>query len=154
MNKADRLEKYLNIKMDAASIRNIYNDKKVDMELSLLYRDIILTLNDLIFTTYLGDDVMGKEDRIKHFNWCWEKTVTVFKVEGFEMKDYEQLKSYFRDFYDDIFYTVPDKINLKRISLNMEKLWAHIFNIRVAKSESDVDVFIELYELFSVSIFS
>ena len=97
---------------------------------------------------------MTDYDNVEHFKWCWEKMVEIFKEEGFELKDYDHLMAHFNDFYDDIFYSMDDKDNMSQINENMEVLWKHIFNMRKDKSKSDVEVFIDLYEKFSVSIFS
>lgn len=153
MSKKDYLRNYIGKELSIDAIRSIYRDHNVDHELSILYRDIVLTLNHLIFNTFLGDDVMSVDDYDGHFHWCWEETKRIFNTEGFEIDDNEELKTYFNLFYTDIFYSLEDKSDVAYISVNIKKLWSYMFNVTNVKSKSDVDVFIELYTLFSESIF-
>ena len=53
-----------------------------------LYYDFSFSLYYLILDTYLGDDknsetkiVLSDEDNLKHFEWCWNKTIENFQKE-------------------------------------------------------------------------
>ena len=57
-----------------------YNIKSEKTE---LFFDFINSLFTLIRETYLGEDIMKKEEDIKgHFTWCWDKVVSNFKKEN------------------------------------------------------------------------
>jgi len=70
-------------------INNIYPEK-----MDLFY-DFVISLNNLINDTYLGDDDFGnetkiklsKEDTVKHFKWCWDKTIENFEKENFQNRE-------------------------------------------------------------------
>lgn len=152
MGKEKDLKKYMGKSLTMESLNRVYRNVNIDSELSVLYRDIILTLNNLIFRTFPGDDVMEKEDYRNHFNFCWNKTLDTFKAEDIEIKSNDLLFLYFYDFYTDIFYSLDDKSSHKVIDANMNKLWSYMFNTHTRKSQSDLDVFLELYELFDASV--
>lgn len=48
------LKKYIGATVPLDKMHTIFKANNVDIELSTLYRDIIITLMDNIFTTYLG----------------------------------------------------------------------------------------------------
>ena len=52
-----------------------------------LYYDFIISLFDLVLTTYLGDNEnldtkieITSDDDVKHFEWCWKKTMKTFPL--------------------------------------------------------------------------
>ena len=78
-----------------------------------LFNDFVLSLINLIYVTYLGDDidannetkvVMSEKQKKEHFLWCWNKTIENFNKENitfvFEEIDY----NYFESFFYYIFY--------------------------------------------------
>ena len=70
-------------------INNIISEK---ME---LYYDFSFSLYYLILETYLGEEdninetkiVMSNEDKQKHFDWCWDKTINNFNKENIVFND-------------------------------------------------------------------
>ena len=53
-----------------------------------LYKDFVISLVNLIYDTYLGEEEIGEtnirltnEDNLKHFEWCWKKTLENFRKE-------------------------------------------------------------------------
>ena len=68
----DKFLKYMSRPLTLDELELIYTSNNIIFERVDLYRDFILTLNDLILTTYLGDDFTNDEEQINHFNWCWK----------------------------------------------------------------------------------
>jgi hypothetical protein len=132
-------------------MNNIFKDKNIDTEVAILYRDIIITVMDTIFTTYLGDDITDAPNQKKHFTWAWENTKNKFAKEGYTISEDEELVGYFYDFISDVYYDNSDKG--LAIEYNLKKLWYYLFNPVKEKSQSDIDVFVEIYDMFSKSIF-
>ena len=82
-----------------------------------LYYDFSFSLYYLILETYLGEEdninetkiVMSNEDKQKHFDWCWDKTINNFNKENIVFKDKGEHYDYFNQFFMDTFYSHPEK---------------------------------------------
>ena len=57
-------------------------------ELTYLFKDYCFSFYHLVRATYLGDSYhdsnetrigMSEEDKLKHYNWCWEKTIDTLR---------------------------------------------------------------------------
>lgn len=114
-----------------------------------LFNDFVSSLIGLIYETYLGDEVdkttnikLDEEDNLKHFDWCWEKTVENFKKE----KIYFSLKgdhyNFFQGFLIETFYN--QKINQVKFSLN--RFFDEIFNLDGLHTMSDLDLLSTIYK--------
>lgn len=142
---------YLSNPLSRTSIDLIYNSKFIIYERCDLYRDFILSLTTLIFDTYMGDDVTKEEERVSHFKWCWDRTVNNFETEGIVFGHNQELYEYFLSFMFEVYYSVKKKSD-KNIESNIIKLWKYIFNYQIQKTRSDVDTFIEVYDMFEKSL--
>jgi hypothetical protein len=76
-----------------------------------LYYDFSFSLYYLILDTYLGDEknnetkiTLSDEDKIKHFEWCWDKTIENFKKEEITFNRKGDHYDYFLSFFTEIFY--------------------------------------------------
>lgn len=155
MSKLKNTEKFLNYisnPLTRTSIDLLYSSNYIMFERCDLYRDFVLSLSDLIFTTYMGDNITKEEDKINHFKWCWNRTVQNFEMEGIYFGDNPELYDYFSNFIVEVFYSIKDKPTNNNISNNVIKLWKYIFNYKIIKTRSDVDTFIEVYEMFEKSL--
>jgi hypothetical protein len=106
----------------------------------------------LVFDTYLGDVITTEKQQIEHFNWCWDKNISNFKEEGIEFKSINELQSYFKEFMVEVFYAIEDKDDKPYINENLISLWEYIFDYKKPKSRSDIDSFIEIYNIFDKSL--
>jgi len=52
----------------------------------------------------------------------------------------------------EIFYNLEDKEGNPHIQNNIINLWLHIFNYKGIKTNSDIDSFIEIYNIFDKSL--
>lgn len=123
----------------------IYDSNRIVYERSDLYIDFILTLDDLIKTTYFGHDMMDEQERVNHYNWCWNKTCDLVntKLIKFNRNDNAYvylLDTYLESFYDD-----------KTIVIHLTNFWKHIFNYNVKKSQPEIDTYLKLYKIFEDS---
>jgi hypothetical protein len=125
----------------------LYNISNITHPKCELYSDFIVSLVELAYMTYLGDDVMGDIARKEHFHWCWDTTVKTFALEGYDFHLCEELYDYIYTFINDTFYTQTDK------GFDVDELtyyWKHVFDFSKGdKTRSDLDVLIEIYNLFS-----
>ena len=149
MNSAEFI-KYITTPLTLEEMQLLYKANNVKYDKCELYRDFIITLNKLVVETFLGDDVINKEEDIKnHFDWCIEKVFCNFKKENIIFDNTIDLKEYFFNFYIELFYNVNDKKNsiekLNKLN-NLSFVYSRI------KPRSDMDVLLELYRLFENSL--
>ncbi len=143
---------YINTPLTKESIEVMYKANDIIYEKSELYNDFIQSLIDLIFITYLGDDMMTVDRRIEHYNWCWNKTVERYKKENKDFSDNQLTREYFHLLLIDVYYVIDDKESKPELTINIKKLWEYIFNYRTTKPKLDVDTFIEVYKLFNKTL--
>ena len=103
-----------------------YNIKSEKTE---LFFDFINSLFTLIRETYLGEDIMKKEEDIKgHFTWCWDKVVSNFKKENINFNEVGNHYEYFWNFFYESFYIAKEEETIpKIISCNLRVL---IYNLQ------------------------
>jgi len=138
----DELETYFNM--------NNINREKVD-----LFLDILMSLNATITKTYLGDSednslsvAYTDEDKEKHFNWCWAKTIDSFKKENILLKENGEHKNYLKNFYLEIFYSKKNKID----NVDISKFVSELFSIDGDFSKADLEILTELYKVLDKNI--
>lgn len=130
------------------NIHNIHNEK---IE---LFRDIFLSLYYIISDTYLGDEnshttiVMSKEDRKKHFEWCWNQLLKNFEKENIIINRLGEHKDYIESFFIDTFY-YPINMSVKN---TLSTFLISTFNYRNQFSKSDLDILTEIYKLLDKNI--
>ena len=146
----DKFLKYMSKPLTKKNLDLVYTSNNIVFERAELYRDFILTLNDLILTTYLGDAFTNAKERVNHFNWCWNSTAEALNHPQINFTDNVDCKKYFINFYFDVFYDM-DKIaeedNINKINL----VWETIFNYNIEKPRTDLDTFLTLYRVFEKS---
>ena len=114
-----------------------------------LFNDFVSSLINLIYETYLGDEVdkttnirLNEEDNLKHFDWCWDKTVNNFRVEKIYFNNTGDHHLFFQGFLIETFYN--QKINQVKFSLN--RFFEEIFNLDGPHTMSDLDLLSTIYK--------
>jgi hypothetical protein len=126
----------------------LYNANNIKYDKVKLYYDFITTLNRLIDKTYLGDEYIStEEEMLGHFNWCFDKIIENFDKENIKFKNDNDLRSYFKYYYEHLYYNDSEK-SLEKI----DDLPKYSFEYYRLKSMSDVDILVELYKLFERSL--
>ena len=124
----------------------LYKANNINYDRCNLYYDFIVTLNNKIINTFLGDDVINSQKDIKnHFNWCFNDIIKKFAQEEIYFLDTKVLKEYFFNFYLEIFYNSNEKKNGLE---NLNKFPNMSFKYYRLKTRSDMDVLLELYRIF------
>ena len=147
-----RFMNYITSPLSDDSVTILYSTNNVKFDRVNLYLDFVISLFNVVFDTYLGDDITNQSQQKKHFEWCWDKTIENFKKEDIDFKDNMDLKLYFSEFALEVFYNLEDKDNNPNTHKNILNLWNHIFNYKGVKSRADVDSFIEIYNIFDKSL--
>lgn len=121
-----------------------------------LYRDFCISLVDLINDTYFGDKEekfeseikMTNDDNLKHFDWCWSKTVDNFNKESIKFIQEGNHKIYFKSFLGDVFYNQTNQSVRKSVS----QFLGDLFSREKGFSKSDLDLFTEIYKLLDSNV--
>jgi hypothetical protein len=84
---------------------------------------------------------MTDEDKTKHFDWCWDKTVDSFNSENIIFNKRGEHYEYFQSFFTEIYYNQPDK-NIKD-SINI--FFRDVFDLDKPFTQSDLDMILNIY---------
>lgn len=137
--------------MDSEDVEIWFNMNNMIPEKGELFFDFCVSLFTLIKETYLGDEslnyetkvTLSEEDKKKHFEWCWNKTIENFKKENIIINSNGEHKDYFKSFFMDTFYNQKETDIKKSIT----KFLKDIFDIGITYYKSDLDLLTELYKL-------
>ena len=151
-NKKRDLLSYIKTPLSENSITVLYSAHNIRYERCQLYNDFIQSLLLIIFDTYMGDDIMSDEEKVKHFNWCWNKNISNFKKEGIIFNNTDIGFNYFLEFMLEVFYSINDKESKPHISVTIRTLWLSLFSYNRIKTRSDIDNFIEIYGILDKSL--
>ena len=123
--------------------KNIYVDK------AELFYDFIDSLHTIINETFLGDDVTtNEEDKQKHFNWCWNKTIDNFKEENIIFNTEGKHYSYFWNFFYESYYTDKDKRDVD----NINNYFLILTKLHILKTKSELDMLSDMYILLDSNL--
>jgi len=115
----------------------------INTEKSELFFDFTNVLCNLIFTTYLGNDVITNDyDKKGHFDWCWGKILENFKNENIVFRQEGRHYDYFWNFYYESFYTNPKD---KDVVLKIKDFFSKLLILHLPKTKSELDIFSEIY---------
>lgn len=136
--------------LEMSRIDKIYREYGIIFERADIYRDFILSLNNLIQDSYLGDDVMNEDDKKIHFDWCWNKVCEDFSILGVYFTDNQEVYTHFKIFFWKHFYDITNKKE-SEYPKSIELVYNYIFNYNQVKKLVDVDKFISIYLAFDLS---
>jgi len=129
-------------------LKEWYEKYKIYYERNELYYSFFLKLFSRIEETYLGDDVLDKQEIAKeHFKWCYNKTIDDFKSDDFIIINDGPLFDYLWFFFYNSFYKMPNNDNVKNIHIFFKSL----FNYAKNKSNIEKDTYKFLYKLFEIT---
>lgn len=107
-----------------------------------------MLLNELVVTTYMGDDITLGNNKVKHFKWCWDQVINSFKMEGIYFLETKELYGYFLIFYQESFYEEEKEENrVSKIGL----FWEELFEFNKSKTMSEYETLLEIYKIFNKS---
>jgi len=151
-NKTEEFLRYVGSPLSKNNVSLLYSENNVKYDRCQLYLDFVLTLIKLVQDTYLGDDITKGKDLANHFNWCWDRTIELFAEEEIFFDNNKELQNYFLNFMLETFYASEDKSPESEVNKGINKHWNHIFGYSTIKTQSDVDTFIDLYQLFEKTL--
>ena len=114
-----------------------------------LYRDFVISLTNLIYDTYLGDENTNEtnirlttDDNLSHFNWCWKKTLENFRKESIHFEPDGEHYEFLKSFIVETFYSQKNK----DVKMSITKFFDEVFNIETTFTKSDLDLLTTLYK--------
>lgn len=115
-----------------------------------LFSDFSHSLNITIVDTYLGENtlpnetkiVMSEDDNVKHFDWCWNKTVENFEKENIKFLKKGDHYEYFQSFFKDIFYNQTDD----KVRKSIGNFFNDLFDVKKPFTKSDLDMISTIYK--------
>ena len=123
--------------------------KNIDVDRAELFYDFIDSVHTLVHETFLGDDVItNEEDKQKHFNWCWNKTITNFKEENIIFNAEGDHYNYFWNFFHQSYYTDKDKRDVD----NINNYFLILSKLHILKTKSELDMLSDIYILLDSNL--
>ena len=114
-----------------------------------LYYDFSFSLYFLVLETYLGEEksnetkvTLSDDDKAKHFDWCWDKTIGNFKKEEITFNLKGDHYEYFLSFFTEIFYNQKES----RIKDSIGTFFNDLFDRKKPFTKSDLDMISSIYK--------
>lgn len=114
-----------------------------------LYYDFSFSLYFLVLETYLGEEksnetkvTLSDDDKTKHFDWCWNKTIGNFKKEEITFNLKGDHYEYFLSFFTEIFYNQKES----RIKDSIGTFFNDLFDRKKPFTKSDLDMISSIYK--------
>ena len=152
IDKTRNFLSYIRTPLSQNSLNVLYSANNVKYERCQLFSDFTQSLICKIMDTYMGDGFTTPEQRIEHFEWCWNATLNDFICEGIEFKESIELFHYFQQHILDTFYTSTEKNDIDKTKVKLINLWKYILSNTTNKTRSDVDTFLDVYRLFEKTL--
>lgn len=126
-----------------------YKVHNITREKTELYCDFLITLLEFIEDTYLGDDVIKKEDDIiSHFTWCFNQTISLFEKERIYFKQRGNHYEFFKLFFIGAFYNSTNP-NAGQV---IREYFEILFGYQAKKAQIDIDMFTEMYHFLDQNL--
>lgn len=121
-----------------------------------LYYDFCLSLIGLVKETYLGEEHSSNETKIslseaekmKHFEWCWNRTIENFEKENIKFNHDGDHFEYFASFFMEIFYNQ----NNEKVRNSINRFFKDLFDRDIPFTKSDLDLYTEVYKLLDKNL--
>ena len=152
INKSLEFLSYIKTPLSDNSVNVLLSANNIKYDCAQLYSDFVQSLFTLIFDTYMGDDITSEINRIYHFKWCWKKNIENFNEEGINFVHTQDGYYYFLEFMCEVYYSTQEKENKPQMPQTIKNLWYKLFSYESKKTRSDVDNFIEIYNILDKSL--
>jgi hypothetical protein len=156
-NNMGRFFDWLAKPMKPEDINAWYLANNITPELTELFRDFCLSFLTLIKETYLGDDDlirnetkvgMTEKQKKEHFNWCLDKTIKNFQNENIDFNFNDIDSEFFENFFYEVYYNQTDQ----KMKTAIDQFFNQLFDLKVNKTKSDIEIFTDIYKVLERSI--
>lgn len=146
----DNFLNYITKNLDPEEVDIWFKVNNIIPEKMELYYDLSHGLYFLIKSTYLGNSEtsnetkveMTKEDNLKHFEWCWTKTIENFSRENIVFENNGEHKDYFFSLFNEIYYLQSEKILRESVDIFFNDL----FSREKPFTQVDLDLIYNIYK--------
>ena len=90
----------------------------------------------------------NEEDKQKHFNWCWNKTIDNFKEENIIFNSEGDHHNYFWNFFNENYYTDRDNRDVD----NINNYFLILTKLHILKTKSELDMLSDIYILLDSNL--
>ena len=126
-----------------------YKAYNISREKTDLFYDFLISLYNLVDETYLGPDVIDLQEKQKsHFTWCWDKIIEGFDKEKIYFKERGNCYEYFWNFFLEAFYFN----HLDGSPIKIQSYFNTLFDFRLRRTRSELDILSEIYKLFEQNL--
>jgi hypothetical protein len=126
-----------------------YKAYNISREKTDLFYDFLISLYNLVDETYLGPDVIDLQEKQKsHFTWCWDKIIDGFSKEKIYFKERGNCYEYFWNFFLEAFYFN----HLDGSPIKIRDYFNTLFDFKLRKTRSELDMLSEIYKLFEQNL--
>lgn len=126
-----------------------YRAYNISREKTELFHDFLISMHDLVDSTFLGGDVTeAEQDQKNHFNWCWDKTISNFEKEKIYFKSRGNYHEYFWNFFLEAYY-LP---KLENKPVRIRDYFLKLFDFNFIKTRSELDMVMEIYKLLEQNL--
>lgn len=141
---------YITKNLDPEQVDIWFRVNNIIPEKMELYYDLSYSLYLLIKTTYLGDSnvpnetkvEMNESDNIKHFDWCWNKTMDNFEKENITFERNGDHYDYFFSLFNEIYYNQPKEV----LRDSIDVFFNDLFNREKPFTQVDLDLIFNIYK--------
>jgi len=145
----DNFFNYISKQLKQEDIEIWFNINNIIPEKMELYYDFSVSIHKLILETYLSDDdgfnetkvLMTEEDKVNHFDWCWDKTIDSFNLENIVFNKRGDHYEYFQSFFSEIYYNQSDN----KIKNSISVFFRDVFDLDKPFTQSDLDMILNIY---------
>ena len=114
-----------------------------------LFHDFVVSLYELIDSTFLGADIINiEEDQKNHFSWCWDRIIYNFEQEKIYFKDRGYAYEYFWNFFLEAYYLVKIENKTERI----RDYFFTLFDFTHIKTRSELDMVTSIYKILEQNL--
>lgn len=149
MNNKDKYFEYISSENYKQQVDVWYKVYNISREKTELFHDFLISLYELIDTTFLGTDVIITEQEQKeHFNWCWDKTITNFSKERIIFKESGTHHQYLWIFFSEAYYYTQ----IEDEEVKIPEYFYKLFNFNYQKTRSELDILTEIYKILEQNL--
>lgn len=146
----DNFLNYITKNLDPEEVDIWFKVNNIIPEKMELYYDLSHTLFILIKKTYLGNSEstsetkveMTEEDNLKHFEWCWKKTIENFRKENINFQEEGEHHDYFLSLFNEIYY----KQQREAFRDSIDVFFVDLFNREKPFTQVDLDLIYNIYK--------
>ena len=146
----DNFFNYITKNLDPEEVDVWFRVNNIIPEKMELYYDLSFSLFILIKSTYLGDTEKGAEtkvemtqdDNVKHFEWCWNRTLENFGKESVVFEKEGEHKDYFFSLFQEIYYNQ----NKESVRNSIDVFFNDLFNRGKPFTQVDLDLIYNIYK--------